>query len=316
MGLRDTWGGRPITLQTGARPSRGRSCGCRTPTSRRRGRSGGGPPTAGAHDRAVGRVPVRVADVEPAEDRFGAVPVAGEHRRAEAVVGVVHPRNRLVVVATIARPITGPNDSSRMSAMRVVDVDDDGRLEPVARSIDAMTTGEHARALAARVGDLCVEHVELLAARASGPTSVPSSLGITDAVAAHDFDERRRRTGPRYCVVHIDAFGRAARLPGVVERTFGDIDGGTFDVDVVARRRPRPCRPARAARRIIWSAAARATLLAGRVRTGEAHHVDVRCRRARRRSPPAPTTACTTSTGTPARCSRSTMPEPGEGRVL
>ena len=88
------------------------------------------------------------------------------------------------------------------------------------------------RAAADRVGDLRVEHVELLGARERADVG-RVVVGIADAVRADDVDERGdERVADR--LVHVDALDRAARLPAVVERAFGDRERGLLDVDVVA----------------------------------------------------------------------------------
>ncbi len=96
---------------------------------------------------------------------------------------------------------------------------------------------------------------------------------VTRAVRADHVDERVDETVEDR-VVHVHALDGRARLPAVVERALGHRERGGLDVDVVADVRAvlaaelelqpyqtighRPRHPP-----------------AGRVRTGEAHHVDL-----------------------------------------
>ncbi len=59
---------------------------------------------------------------------------------------------------------------------------------------------------------------------------------VADPVGADDVDERGDERVP-HRFVHVDPLGRAARLPAVVERAFGDRERGFLGVDVVAHVR-------------------------------------------------------------------------------
>ena len=80
---------------------------------------------------------------------------------------------------------------------------------------------------------ICAASTSSCARRASGPRSVVSSVGAPTRVALHHLGEHVDEPVPDVSV-HVHPLGRAARLPGVVERAFGDVDRHPFDVDVVA----------------------------------------------------------------------------------
>ena len=187
-------------------------------------------------------------------------------------------------------------------------------VEPVARSIDALATAQHARALRHRVGALRFEHVDLRGA-ASGPTSVPSSVGITDAI---------RRTTSTNAATNAIEHRRRARTPARSHCTTGRRCSTRLRQPRVPHRRRRRRRPrTRASLPPSSSCTSQqavgdgvATAPARRVRTREAHHVDVGMRRAPRRSRRRRPPLARRRPGHPARCKQSTMRKPGERRVL
>ena len=142
-------------------------------------------------------------------------------------------------------------------------------------SIDALATAQHPRALRDRVGALRFEHVDLRGA--CERTDVGALVGgITDGVRAHHFDERRDERVEHRC---------RARTPAQSHCTTGrrcNTRPRQPRVPHPRRRRRRPrtrgsLPPNSSCTRSSRSATCVATSPARRVRTGEAHHVDVGC---------------------------------------
>ena len=117
----------------------------------------------------------------------------------------------------------------------VVDVDEHGRFEPVAGSIEAPASAEHTRPLTDRVGHLGFEHIHL---RGAGERADVGGVvhRVVDAICGNDIDDGVD-DAIEDAVVYVHALDRAARLAAVVARAFGDREGGVVGVDVVAHVR-------------------------------------------------------------------------------
>ena len=263
------------------------------------------------HARPVRRVPVGVADIEPLEDALRA--------RSRSRVNTAAPRPNsvssmratgLVVVADARDADHGPEALLAHERHAVVDVDQHRRLEPVARPRRCGRRRTSTRApFATASRDLRVEHVELRG---------PGERADVGAVVARDRRRGTPSTTSTSVSMNASARSRRARRPArsrcTTARRCRTRPRRPRAPRPRRRRRrtrtPRPCRPARAARGSSRSAAAARDLPAGRVRAGEAHHVDVGvdergAGRARRRRPRA-----RRRRGRPARCSRSTRRRP------
>ena len=131
----------------------------------------------------------------PREDLFAPGHVAREHRRAEPVLRVVHRGARLRSPPTRASPMTGPKDSSRITAS-VVDVDQHRRREPVAGPVDPITAAQHL-AHRAVASSICAASTSSCPARRAGRLR-PSSLGIADPVAARPSSTNASTNRPRW----------------------------------------------------------------------------------------------------------------------
>ena len=176
--------------RTGARPSRARSCGCRPPTSTRRGQSCGGPPTAGARSNGRRCSSRRCRRRARPRMRSARARSRGEDGRTEPVVGVVHPRDRFVVAVDLRDADDGPERLVAHERHAVVDVDDDRRLEPVPGPLDAVAAGEDACAALHRVGELRARARRVARRARAGRCRWLVGRRSPTRVALHDFDER------------------------------------------------------------------------------------------------------------------------------
>src|SRR3954464_12778475 len=103
-----------------------------------------------AHARTVAGVPVGVADIETSEHPLGARLISSEDGGAETELRFGEARQRLVVVA---HALHADHRAERLVAHHVhtpVDVDEHGRLEPVAGPVNTTAATHDLRALGLR----------------------------------------------------------------------------------------------------------------------------------------------------------------------
>src|SRR5438067_2043731 len=114
---------------------------------------------------AVAAVPVRRSGVHLRENAPRALLVPRVDARGQPVFGVVHERHGLLIARHLLDTDDRPEALVLHQAHAVVDLREDGGLEPVALALESVAAGEQFRALTLRVGDLAFEDPEL---RASG----------------------------------------------------------------------------------------------------------------------------------------------------
>ena len=292
--------------QAFSRRTRGRP----TPTSRRRGRSGGGRPTAArTHERSA-VFQYALPTSRPASMRSARVPIAREHRRRRGrtrcrpcarsassslahACDADHRAEALVAHQRLRRRARRPRRSARTScpgrSMRspphsTLRAASGPRRRVARRARRAARRARAGRHRSRRRSGSPTRYAPTTSTSAATNASQIASCTYTRSVALHDW-------------------------PAVVERAFGDRERGFVDVDVVAHvRRVLAAELELHADEPVGQAARDAP--PGRVRTGEAHHVDVgvdqrgagRARRRRSRARRRPER--------PARCIRSTSRSP------